>query len=677
MIDKFRAKFVEESTDNVHDLEEALFLLEKDMDNKELIERIFRAMHSLKGGGAMFGFNHLSEFTHHLETIFDWVRSNKLKVTTDLITLTFSAIDQIKFLLKTGDLSAADDLKAQQAFIQRLQAFLSEGGSTGTSAASAAQTEAAPEESDEKTYLISFIPQKELLQNGTNPLYLLDDIHALGQALTLAFTHKVPSLDLIDAEANYCLWQILVSTSESINEIKDVFIFVEDECELHIDQVAGRNILQDKDVLEKAEKAVKNSTLLTVEDFKQESQAVAASVAPQTEERKKAAIKEHKISSIRVSSHKIDELVTLVSELVTLQAQLSLYAENTQDATMLSMSENVQKLSRQLRENAFDISLIPLQSELMRFQRLVRDLSKDQGKDIDFIIEGGDLELDKNIIENLTDPLLHILRNSIDHGIEVPEDRIKAGKAPKGNILFKAFYSGANVIIEISDDGKGIDAEVIRQKAIAKGLIESDAALTEKEVLDLIFVSGFSTREVVSDVSGRGVGMDVVKRKLANIRGEVSIESEKGKGTLISITLPMTLSIIDGLLVGVGENQYVIPISAIDKLYALQPEQLKQSFNQVVVIDNEQHPYIDLRKVFKASEEAEREQLQMIMVKAEDRLSGLLVDAVIGEYQTVVKPLGRYLKKQEILSGASIMGDGTIALVIDTTRLLQKQKNRK
>lgn len=677
MIDKFRAKFVEESTDNVHDLEEALFLLEKDMDNKELIERIFRAMHSLKGGGAMFGFNHLSEFTHHLETIFDWVRTNKLKVTTDLITLTFSAIDQIKFLLKTGDLSAADDLKAQQAFIQRLQAFLSEGGSTGTSAASAAQTEADPEESDEKTYLISFIPQKELLQNGTNPLYLLDDIHALGQALTLAFTHKVPSLDLIDAEANYCLWQILVSTSESINEIKDVFIFVEDECELHIDQVAGRNILQDKDVLEKAEKAVKNSTLLTVEDFKQESQAAAASVAPQTEERKKAAIKEHKISSIRVSSHKIDELVTLVSELVTLQAQLSLYAENTQDATMLSMSENVQKLSRQLRENAFDISLIPLQSELMRFQRLVRDLSKDQGKDIDFVIEGGDLELDKNIIENLTDPLLHILRNSIDHGIEVPEDRIKAGKAPKGNILFKAFYSGANVIIEISDDGKGIDAEVIRQKAIAKGLIESDAALTEKEVLDLIFVSGFSTREVVSDVSGRGVGMDVVKRKLANIRGEVSIESEKGKGTLISITLPMTLSIIDGLLVGVGENQYVIPISAIDKLYALQPEQLKQSFNQVVVIDNEQHPYIDLRKVFKASEEAEREQLQMIMVKAEDRLSGLLVDAVIGEYQTVVKPLGRYLKKQEILSGASIMGDGTIALVIDTTRLLQKQKNRK
>lgn len=677
MIDKFRAKFVEESTDNVHDLEEALFLLEKDMDNKELIERIFRAMHSLKGGGAMFGFNHLSEFTHHLETIFDWVRTNKLKVTTDLITLTFSAIDQIKFLLKTGDLSAAEDLDAQQNFIQRLQAFLSGEGSTEPSGAAASQSSAAPEESDEKTYLISFIPQKELLQNGTNPLYLLDDIHALGQALTLAYTHKVPSLDLIDAEANYCLWQILVSTAESINEIKDVFIFVEDECELHINQVAGRNILQDKEVLEKAEKAVKNSTLLTVEDFKQESQAPVANPAPQSEEKKKAAIKEHKISSIRVSSHKIDELVTLVSELVTLQAQLSLYAENSQDATMLSMSENVQKLSRQLRENAFDISLIPLQSELMRFQRLVRDLSKDQGKDIDFVIEGGDLELDKNIIENLTDPLLHILRNSIDHGIEVPEDRIKAGKAPKGNILFKAFYSGANVIIEISDDGKGIDAEVIRQKAIAKGLIESDAALTEKEVLDLIFVSGFSTREVVSDVSGRGVGMDVVKRKLANIRGEVSIESEKGKGTLISITLPMTLSIIDGLLVGVGENQYVIPISAIDKLYALQPEQLKQSFNQVVVIDNEQYPYIDLRKVFKVSDAEDREQLQMIMVKAEDRLTGLLVDAVIGEYQTVVKPLGRYLKKQEIISGASIMGDGTIALVIDTTRLLQKQKNRK
>ncbi len=676
MIDKFRAKFVEESMDNLHDLEEALFLLEKDMENKELIERIFRAMHSLKGGGAMFGFNHLSDFTHHLETIFDWVRNNKLKVSTDLITLTFSAIDQINFLLKSGDLTKEEDLSNQKAFIHRIQSFLNVSNAAVAAAPLTSPADLPAEASDENTYLISFIPQKELLQNGTNPLYLLDDIHALGKATSIAYTHKVPSLELLDPSSNYCIWQIIVSTAESLNEIKDVFIFVEDECELHIDLIAGSAIVDQPDVKTLINKALTSNILLTTEDFKKE-QWLQAGQTTVHEEKKKVAIKEHKIASMRVSSHKIDELVTLVSELVTIQAQLSLYAENNEDPTIVALTENIQKLSRQLRENAFDISLIPLQSELMRFQRLVRDLSKDQNKDIDFIIEGGDLELDKNIIENLTDPLLHILRNSIDHGIELPNERIAAGKAPKGTILFKAFHSGANVIIEISDDGKGIDPEVIQQKAIQKGLIEADAQLDKKEILDLLFVSGFSTRDVVSDVSGRGVGMDVVRRKIANIRGEVSIESEKGKGTLITIRLPLTLSIIDGLLVAVGSNQYVIPISAIDKIYALDPAQIKQTFNSVVVINAEQYPYIDLRKVFNEVEKESDEVVQMIMVKAEDKITGVIVDNVIGEYQTVVKPLGKYLKKQEIISGASIMGDGTIAMVIDTSRLLHNRKHKR
>jgi two-component system chemotaxis sensor kinase CheA len=673
MIDKFRAKFVEESMDNLHDLEEALFLLEKDMENKELIERIFRAMHSLKGGGAMFGFNHLSDFTHHLETIFDWVRNNKLKVSSDLISLTFSAIDQINFLLKSGDLTKEEDLNNQKAFIQRIQSFLTVSNTSSNAAPVSSTSDQQAETSNEKTYLISFIPQKELLQNGTNPLYLLDDIHALGQSITMVYTHKVPSLELLDPSSNYCIWQVIVSTAESINEIKDVFIFVEDECELHVDLIAENPIVEQPDVKSLVDKALASNILLTTEDFKKD-QWLTPNEPIIHEEKKRVTIKEHKISSMRVSSHKIDELVTLVSELVTIQAQLSLYAENNEDPTIVSLTENIQKLSRQLRENAFDISLIPLQSELMRFQRLVRDLSKDQNKDVDFIIEGGDLELDKNIIENLTDPFLHILRNSIDHGIELPEERMAAGKAPKGTILFKAFHSGANVIIEISDDGKGIDPEVILQKAIVKGLVEDNVQLDKKEILDLLFVSGFSTRDVVSDVSGRGVGMDVVRRKIANIRGEVSIESEKGKGTIISIRLPLTLSIIDGLLVAVGANQYVIPISAIDKIYALDPEQIKETFNSVVVINGEQYSYIDLRKVFNEEAKENVEVVQMIMVKAEEKITGVIVDNVIGEYQTVVKPLGKYLKKQEIISGASIMGDGTIAMVIDTSRLLHNRK---
>ena len=674
MIDKFRAKFVEESKDNIRDLEEALFLLENDMENRELIERIFRAMHSLKGGGAMFGFEDLSEFTHHLETIFDWVRNNKLKVSTDLITLTFSAIDQINYLLNQGNLTEEADIKDLKNFILKLQNFLT--GSEATEELSVSAYSASIEESEsspqnpQTTYLITFIPQIDLLQNGTNPLFLMDDMHSIGEAIPIAYTHKVPSVELFEPTSNYCVWQIILSTEESLNEIKDIFIFVEDECDLSIDKLAEKSIVKEKALLKKVEKAAKNNILLKKDDFANEVWEVTETVeAVEVKSKRRVAQVEHKISSIRVSSDKIDELVTLVSELVTIQAQLSLYSENSEDSTILALSENIEKLSRQLRENAFDISLIPLQSELMRFQRLIRDLSKEQNKEIDFIIEGGDIELDKNIIENLTDPLLHILRNSIDHGIELPDDRLKAGKSPKGTIIFKAYYSGANVIIEISDDGKGLDSDMILKKAIERELVEEGKQLSQKEILDLLFLSGFSTREEVTDVSGRGVGMDVVRRKIADIRGEVGIESEKGKGTILTIKLPLTLSIIDGLLVKVGDNQYVIPISAIEKIHAIEPNKFTNTFNQAIEVEGEQIPYISLRKIFNLEEKEDDEVVQMVVIEYDNRVIGVIVDSVIGEYQTVVKPLGKYLRGQDLLSGASIMGDGSISLVIDTSRL--------
>lgn len=683
MIDKFRAKFVEESKDNIQDLEEALFMLENDVNNIELIERIFRAMHSLKGGGAMFGFDDLSEFTHHLETIFDWVRNNKLKVTTDLISLTFSAIDQINYLLQKGNLTEESDKIDLQNFIKRLQSFLNSSDVESSAIKSFNQDSSQKEETaiesetqQQSTYLITFIPQIDLLQNGTNPLFLMDDLNSLGETIPIAYTHKIPSLDLFDPTSNYCVWQVILSTSESENDIKDVFIFVEDECDLSIDLIGKKSLVNEKSLLDEVEKARKNNILIKKESVFQEEwmQAGEEKIEQRTSTKKKVINTDHKISSIRVSSEKIDELVTLVSELVTIQAQLSLYSENSEDPTILALSENIEKLSRQLRENAFDISLIPLQSELMRFQRLIRDLSKEQNKEIDFIIEGGDIELDKTIIENLTDPLLHILRNSIDHGIELPEERLKAGKSPKGIIVFKAYYSGANVIIEISDDGKGLDSAVILQKAISRGIVEEGKQLAEKEILDLLFMSGFSTRDQVTDVSGRGVGMDVVRRNISDIRGEVGIESEKGKGTIITIKLPLTLSIIDGLLVKVADNQYVIPINSIGKIHAIDVSKFKNTFNQSIEVEGELIPYVSLRKSFNLEERTDDKIVQMVVVEYDNRTVGVIVDGVVGEYQTVVKPLGRYLKQQDLLSGASIMGDGSISLVIDTSRLFHSNK---
>ncbi|PWD99414.1 chemotaxis protein CheA [Marinilabilia rubra] len=684
MMDKFKAKFVEESLDNVNDLEEALFALENDMQSKDLIERIFRAMHSLKGGGAMFGFNHLSEFTHHLENIFDKVRNDKLEVTQDLISLTFSAVDEIKFLLQKGDLTDPEDLNAYSQFMARIQTFSEGGNISENTSAKASEGNKGNTDSDDKTYLISFVPQEDLLQNGTNPLFLLDDLHALGNSHSIVYTHKVPSFELFEPESNYCLWQILLTTSESLNEIKDVFIFVEDECELSVEEICQGGFEMDSGIEKLITNARNSNSLIKSSDLKillDKSSGQTAKAENQDQlsaeaGRKKAQLKGHKISSIRVASLKIDELVNLVSELVTVQAQLSVYAEKKGDTDILGLAENVQKLSRQLRDNAFEISLIPMQSELMRFQRLVRDLSKELGKEIEFVIEGGDIELDKNIIEHLTDPLLHILRNSVDHGIEMPDDRVAAGKSPKGNIYFKAYHAGASVLIEVTDDGRGINVEDIREKAISKGLIDENTDLSSKEILNLIFMSGFSTKDTVSDVSGRGVGMDVVRKKISEIRGEVTIDSEWGQGTTITLRLPLTLSIIDGLLVKVADNKYVVPISSIEKIFAIDSQQLKDSFNKVVVIEGEQIPYVDMRDVFKEEKE-EVETPQMVLVRHEEKRLGLMVDEVLGEYQTVVKPLGRYLKSHEVVSGASILGDGTISMVIDTNRVLQMSSTGK
>jgi two-component system chemotaxis sensor kinase CheA len=666
MIDKFKAKFVEESLDNLQDLEEALLLLEKDKSDKEIIERIFRAMHSLKGGGAMFGFNDLSEFTHHLETVFDWVRNGKLSVSDDLISLTFKASDQIKHFLDVGDLSDEAEKKELSVFTTQIQQFVSNpSGNPEKSDVSVADVEEVND--DSKTFFIQIKPHVNILQNGTNPLFLLDDLHALGEARVISYHEKIPEFSELNTEDCYISWDVFLNTSESLNEIQDVFIFVEDECDLNVVEIAKGNVLKHAQLISLINDAEEGNQPITKKLLKE----ITWASTPQMEEvtqKKKVELKDHKISSIRVSSKKIDELVNLVSELVTIQAQLNLHAEKSEDPQLLDLSENIQKLTRQLRDNAFEISLIPIQNDLMRFQRLVRDLSKELNKEIEFIIEGGDIELDKNIIEHLTDPLLHMIRNCVDHAIELPDERIKKGKSPKGTIIFKAYYEGANVIIKVIDDGKGIDPTLILNKAVAKGMVADGDELSKKEILNLVFRSGFSTKEKVSDLSGRGVGMDVVKRKIGEIRGEVSIDSEVDMGTTITLELPLTLSIIDGLLVTVAGTQYVIPISAIEKIYPLESELKAKIFNNVITLDGEQFPIIILREIFNEIGDANKEHI--IQVKYENKKIGLLVDDVVGEFQTVVKPFGRLLKDQDSISGASIMGDGTISMVVDTNKLI-------
>jgi two-component system, chemotaxis family, sensor kinase CheA len=676
-MDNFKKKFIEEASEHIQDLEQALLELENNPTDKPLIERVFRAMHSLKGSGAMFGFEKISEFTHNLETVYDLVRNGEMQVSGDLLNITLTSVDHLQNLLKEEDNLSDTVLEQHKGLIEKIEEFIQVNTKSVIAISS---NKGASDSATFKTYFILFQPNEDIMNNGTNPLFLLDELTSLGECIAIPILSKVPSLEDFDPNKCYAGWEIILATDAEINAITDVFIFVEDDCILDVNQICDFNVLNSPVFVEKIQELRVLDREIGLPQLKEIISNLSKPEVKQTsknkEEKTTQTSKDSTISSIRVASDKLDQLMNLVSELVTTQARLALYAETDGSTELLAIAENVQKLSRQLRDNAFSIVLIPIENMLTRFQRLVRDLSRDLKKDVVFIAEGSETELDKTIIENLTDPLMHILRNSLDHGIELPELRKQKGKNPQGTILLKAFYSGANVIIQVFDDGSGIDPTFIRNKAIQKGLISPDAQMSKKEILDLVFIPGFSTASNITDVSGRGVGMDVVKRKIADIRGEVEIESDIDAGTTLTIKLPLTLSIIDGLLVKIEDVYHVIPLTVIDKIYAIEHTKVMKAFNNTVVLDGEQIPFFYLRNEFGLTEFTESPYEQIIVIRYEDKRVGLVVDTVIGEYQAVLKPLGKHYKKQEHISGATILGDGTIALVMDTNKAIKQFSNK-
>lgn len=700
-MENFRKKFLEEATDLINELEQALLLLEKSPDDQKLVEQVFRVMHSLKGGGAMFGFEEISEYTHHLESIYDFVRNGKLSISKDLLNITLHSVDHLKVLLQKEDQLLPEVKKQHEKLTKEILKLLEdiENGNTfqvqqDQKNQQTPQQKKAKKQAQNSTFHIYFEPKPNIFDNGTNPLYLLDELHTLGQCKAIARIKNLPDFNQLEPQKCYIAWEIFLATANDSNAIRDIFIFVEDDCLLQIQQISEKNLFENQNFQHAVQQANKHTEKLTKEKFlswinpqKQEpnqSQKKQQKKQKTTERSLKEKVQqaqkttkqhEHAIASIRVSSDKLDQLMNLVSELVTTQARLSLYveAQNT-DTELLSIAEEVQKLSRQLRDNAFDICLVPIENMVTRFRRLVRDLANEMEKEINFTTQGTETELDKNIIENLAEPIMHIIRNSIDHGIENLETRRRAGKPEKGQILLKAYYSGASVYIQISDDGAGISHQKLKNKAIKQGIIAPDAAPTEKEILNMIFLPGFSTAQKLTGVSGRGVGMDVVKRKIDEMRGEVDIESQIKKGTTITIKLPLTLSIIDGLLVKVRQTHFILPLSVVNKIYEAPHEKLIDNFNNLIVFDGVQIPFLYLRHEFEMPD-FEGEVEQVVVVNYEDKQIGLAVDAVVGEYQAVLKPLGKFFKKQEIISGATILGDGTVALVMDTNKIIKQFAN--
>ena len=693
-MDKYAQLFKEEAFELLSELETSLLELEDQPDDSETIDRIFRSMHTIKGSAGMFGYDGVSKFTHEVETVFDLVRDGRVTVSSELINIMLAARDQIIRMLQNLDEGGDEVTEEMQNITETLRALGAEAGGQEPprSSVPAQKSTDQPERAeDEKILWVRFRLDQDIFLTGTNPLNLITELRSLGDSEVVAHTDAIPDLQECKPEECYTWWDVIISTNRDSNAIQDVFIFVEDKCDLKIDTIAAGDEIEDETVNLRLGEILLRRGDITEEDLQSilmeqkkigellvSSQKVSPSQVQSAltvqETLKKTRAKQKRadaVSNVRVSSEKLDNLVNLVGELVVVQARLSQTAIAQNMPELNSVAEDVERLVGELRDNAMSLRMLPIGTTFSKFKRLVRDLSKELGKEVELVTEGAETELDKTVIEQLNDPLVHIIRNSLDHGIETPEQRESSGKPRCGQMKLSALHSGANVVIRISDDGAGLNTEAIRQKAIDKGLISKDSELSEHDVHALIFAPGFSTSEEVTSLSGRGVGMDVVRRNIEALRGGVDIDSVRGAGTTITIKLPLTLAIIEGLQVEIQSDYFVIPLAMVEECIELsQDDRSISDARHYVNVRDELVPYVRLREWFDIPGKPPQIE-QIVIVNFDDRRVGIVVDRVIGEHQTVIKSLGKVYQNMHGLSGATIRGDGTVALILDVPILVQ------
>lgn len=674
-IDQLRVSFVEETRDLINELEDILLSIENEAVSSEVIDQIFRSVHTIKGSGGMLGFEKVLEVTHDLEDIYDKVRGGEMDFSTELKDISLETIDVLKNLLSSDEQLNDTEKVRFVNLCRKIQLF----DVDSSSKSDPDQYDSPILETGSKqaaTFLIQFAPESNLTKELSHPKFLAAELAQMGGCLAFSKSGSSVKINSFEKVNKAASWIILLSTSVGVQALEDVFGWVKDDLHVTIDKVIDGGLLAIPEAFNEIEKLGDKVFTMSLADFEKLAQKYADELVVEEEKQEAAPVIDPKqnggsntINSIRVSTDKIDQLMNLVSEMVTLQARLNLIATEKDDPELLDVSEKYGSFSKQLRDNAFTISLIPFGVSMTRYKRMVHDLSEQLNKKVDFVTDGADTVLDKKIIETLSDPIMHILRNCVDHGIEAPEERVKLKKQKSGTIIMKIYHQSNNVIIKIIDDGKGIDLQQIRSIAVKKKLISADQSLTENELYNLIFLPGFSSAKEVSNVSGRGVGLDVVKRNITEIRGSIEVQSEKGKGTTFTIKLPLTLSIIDGLQVRVSDRDIIIPLIQVDRIVTLTNEIIDTSLSDVMMLDNNQVPFFDLRKDFEIDGEIP-ERREIVVASYENEKVALIVDYVVGENQTVLKPLGKHFKKQDFISGGTILGDGSVALVLDINKIV-------
>jgi len=681
--DQFKIAFREEGREVLVDLESALLELNVSRSDAELVGRVFRALHTVKGSGAMFGFEDLAAFTHNLENAFDEVRNGRLAISSELIDLTLSALDQIRAMLEEGEAGTtqADPFACAEilAKVRQLTGAPEKQSAGGRPAASETSNEAGCEAGsvtgagidagETREWSIHFAPAPEFMLNGTNPLLLLRELGQLGELSARASMAAVPPLSELDPERCYVSWEMVLVTAVKRDAIRDVFIFVEDSCELTIE--AATSSASSADSIPEREQGLSAARTPAAAVSAADLAAKALEDRRATSGGRRAYDAPDNASSLRVPASKLDQFVNLVGEMVTVQARLSEIAAQRDDAEVAAVSEEIERLTSSLRENSMNLRMMPIRATFEKFRRLVHDLARDLGKNVELTIEGADTELDKTVIDQLGDPLMHLIRNSMDHGIEPPDVRRARGKRPTATIQLSARHAGASVLIGVSDDGGGIDADAVQKRAVERGLVAAGAQLTESETFALLFEAGFSTAKQVTDVSGRGVGMDVVRQRVDSLRGSIDVCSKPGAGTRVTLRLPLTLAIIDGLLVNIGDACFVLPLQNILECIELTPADIERANGKHMAnVRGEIVPYIRLREHFNIHNLRPKIE-QIMVVQTEQGRYGFVVDQVLGNCQTVIKNLGRFYRHVHLVSGATILGDGTVALILDPERLAQ------
>ncbi len=659
--------FLQEAQDLLEQLEHSLLELESQPGNSELIDAAFRALHTIKGSGAMFGFTAVAGFTHHVETAFDRVRQGTLAVEGRLIALALAARDHIRRMIEQP---GPEDEALAAPILAGLQALLAaQADAPARPAAPPAAAE--PLQTAAQGWRIRMRLARDAMQMGTNPLLLLDELRSLGTATVMAHADDVPPLEALDPAACHFSWSVALQTALPRSAIDDVFLFVIDDMQLDVEPALPA-VAPAEMVLAPvlpgsipAPHAVVSSVPSAEESTRDVNPPAAAAKASGEHANRRLA------DSVRVPAERLDDLMDRVGELVIAQSRLSQVAAASTDAQVKSIAEDIERLALELRDSTMGVRTVPIGSLFGRFRRLVHDLSAQLGKEIALVTVGEETELDKTVVEKLNDPLIHLLRNSIDHGLEQPDMRAAAGKPPCGRITLTARHAGAEVLISIADDGRGLDRARIRARAEERGMVQPGQSLLDSELFAVIFQPGFSTAREVTSLSGRGVGMDVVKQAIEALRGKIEIGSVPGAGTDLTLRLPLTLAIIDGLLVRVGTARYVLPLSSVEECVELSAAQDARSrAHNFLNIRGDLVPFLRLRALFNVATPPDIYQ-KIVVVSAGKQRIGLVVDQVIGNHQTVIKSLSVLHESARMFSGATILGDGAVALILDVGRLVE------